>query len=81
MPQQPIDCREALNWFVETVGLHSGSARGLLASDFSLDQEPILESALLNLKARAITPLMIEGEALYKQADFLFDQALRGTSA
>ncbi|HEY9784610.1 MAG TPA: UvrD-helicase domain-containing protein, partial [Candidatus Obscuribacterales bacterium] len=80
MPAQPTDCREALHWFVENIGLYSGSVRGLLASDFSAPQEPFLESAIINLKSRGMAPLVIEGQALYKQAGFLWEQALRGTS-
>ncbi len=80
MPVQPIDCREALHWFVETVGLYKGSTRGLLVSNFDEAAEPYVESAVINLKSRGITPAVVEGAAIYQQAARLWDQAVRGTS-
>ncbi|MCC7527647.1 MAG: UvrD-helicase domain-containing protein, partial [Candidatus Melainabacteria bacterium] len=80
IPVQPIDCREALHWFVETVGLYKGSARGLLVSNFDEANEPYLESAIINLKSRGITPAVVEGAAIYQQAARLWDQAVRGSS-
>lgn len=80
MPVQPIDCREALHWFVETVGLYKGSTRGLLVSNFDESFEPYVESAVINLKSRGITPAVVEGAAIYQQANRLWDQAVRSTS-
>ncbi len=80
MPVQPIDCREALHWFVETVGLYKGSTRGLLVSNFDEAAEPYVESAVINLKSRGITPAVVEGAAIYQQAARLWDQAVRSTS-
>lgn len=77
---QPIDCREALHWFVETVGLYKGSTRGLLVSGFDEAAEPYVESAVINLKSRGITPAVVEGAAIYQQAARLWDQAVRSTS-
>ena len=71
----PADCRDALEWFVTTYGLYEGSARGLFLSDFNDEHEANLESAIINLKSRGFTPLVLTGEMLYKQAEYLWDQS------
>ncbi|CAN5471450.1 hypothetical protein BH11CYA1_BH11CYA1_20330 [soil metagenome] len=50
--------------------------RGLFLSDYSEDQEALLESAVINFKSRGVTTLVITGEMLYKQADYLFPHAI-----
>lgn len=79
MPSQ-ADCRDAIHWFVDNVGLYSGSVRSLFATDFAEELEPVLESAIINLKARGVNQLVLSGDALYKQAEFLWQQALRNTT-
>ena len=79
MSPQPADCRDAIQWFVNTVGLYSTSARGLVATDFTDDQESILEAAIINLKSRGINPVVITGDALYRQGEYLWDQAVQHT--
>lgn len=80
MPIHPVDSRDAIHWFVDSVGLHKGSSRGLLVTGFDAADEPYLESAIINLKTRGITPAVVECETLYQQAANLWDQAVRGTS-
>ncbi len=65
-----------MHWFVDSVGLYQGSVRGLFLSDYSEDQEALLESAVINFKSRGVTTLVITGEMLYKQADYLFPHAI-----
>ncbi len=79
MLPQPADCRDAIQWFVNTVGLYSTSARGLVATDFTDDQESILEAAIINLKSRGINPVVITGDALYRQGEYLWEQAVQHT--
>lgn len=76
---QPADCREALQWFVNTVGLYQTSTRGLIVTDFGDEQEAALEQALMSLKSRGINPVVITGDALYRQGEFLWDQAVQHT--
>ncbi len=76
MPLQPGECRDAVHWFVDSVGLYQGSVRGLFLSDYSEDQEALLESAVINFKSRGVTTMVITGEMLYKQADYLFPHAV-----
>ncbi|MFA6558812.1 MAG: UvrD-helicase domain-containing protein, partial [Candidatus Obscuribacterales bacterium] len=76
VPLQPGECRDAVHWFVDSVGLYQGSVRGLFLSDYSEDQEALLESAVINFKSRGVTTLVITGEMLYKQADYLFPHAI-----
>lgn len=80
MPIHPVDSRDAIHWFVDSVGLHKGSSRGLLVTGFDAADEPYLESAIINLKTRGITPAVVECETLYQQAASLWEQAVRGTS-
>jgi DNA helicase-2/ATP-dependent DNA helicase PcrA len=80
MPNQPADCRDAVHWFIDNVGLYLGSVRGLFACDFSDEQEALLEAAIISLRTRGVTPFVITGEALYKQAEHLWPQAVQGTS-
>ncbi|MBC7999587.1 MAG: UvrD-helicase domain-containing protein, partial [Leptolyngbya sp.] len=80
MPIHPVDSRDAIHWFVDSVGLHKGSSRGLLVTGFDAADEPYLESAIINLKTRGITPAVVECETLYQQAANLWEQAVRGTS-
>jgi len=76
VPLQPGECRDAVHWFVDSVGLYQGSVRGLFLSDYSEDQEALLESAVINFKSRGVTTMVITGEMLYKQADYLFPHAV-----
>ena len=76
VPPQPGECRDAVHWFVDSLGLYQGSVRGLFLSDYSEDQEALLESAVINFKSRGVTTLVISGEMLYKQADYLFQHAV-----
>lgn len=74
----PAGCREALEWFVGNHGLYLGSTRGLFLSDFTEEHEASLEACIINLRSRGFNPLVISGESLYKQAEYLFDQSLLG---
>lgn len=76
VPLQPGECRDAVHWFVDSVGLYQGSVRGLFLSDYSEDQEALLESAVINFKSRGVTTMVVTGEMLYKQADYLFPHAI-----
>ena len=70
----PADWREALQWFVNTIGLYSGSVRGLFLSDWTEELAVSLEAAVINLKSRAYSPFVIAGDMLYQQADFIFNE-------
>ncbi|HEY9715037.1 MAG TPA: hypothetical protein V6C72_16325, partial [Chroococcales cyanobacterium] len=73
----PVDCRDAIHWFISNVGLYSASARGIFATDFSVDQEPILEAGIINLNSRGVNPIAVTGETIYQQADALWSQAIQ----
>ncbi len=74
------DCREAIHWFAGQAAHLKGSARSLLATDFSDEQDAVLESALLNMKARGVTPLILTGDVVYKQAEYLWDFAVKNAT-
>ena len=76
MPPSQADCLDAVGWFVNSFGLHSESARGLLITDFGDDQDSVLDSAIFNLQSRHITPAVIAGDAIFAQAEYLWDQAV-----
>ncbi len=80
IPPMPVDCREALQWFVGNFGLYSGSVRGLFLSDFSEEHQASLEASIINLKSRGFNPLTLTGDLLNKQAEYLWDQAVTTTS-
>jgi DNA helicase-2/ATP-dependent DNA helicase PcrA len=81
MPESsPNDCRDGIHWFIDNAGLYIASTRGLFATDFAEEQEAVLEAAIINLKARNVHPIVISGETLYKQADFLWASAIEQTS-
>jgi hypothetical protein len=69
-----------MQWFVSNFGLYSGSIRGLFLSDFTEEHEASLEASIISLKSRGFSPLVITGEMLNKQAEYLYDQALAGTT-
>ncbi|MBK9622336.1 MAG: UvrD-helicase domain-containing protein [Candidatus Obscuribacter sp.] len=75
VPPQPGECRDAVHWFVDSVGLYQGSARGLILSDYSDEQEALIESAVINFKSRGVSTMVIAGDMLYKQADYLYQHA------
>ncbi len=75
----PADCRDAIHWFVNNVGVYATSARGIFACDFSDDQEPVLEAGLLNLRSRGISCHVVTGETIYQQANFLWQESLHGS--
>lgn len=72
--------REAIHWFGKSALAFNGPARGLLASDFNDSDEAVLESALLALKTRGVKPLVLTGENLDQQAQYLFDVAWQQTT-
>jgi superfamily I DNA/RNA helicase/very-short-patch-repair endonuclease len=76
---QPAECRDALQWFVDSVGLYQTSARGLIATDFMDEHESLLDAAIINLKSRGINPVVITGDALFRQGEFLWEQAVQHT--
>ena len=76
MPSKSDDQRDAIHWFIDNVGLYHSSVRGLFVTDFSEEQEAVLEAANINLKSRNVAPLIITGEAIYKQADYLWRTAV-----
>ncbi|HMW89945.1 MAG TPA: UvrD-helicase domain-containing protein [Candidatus Obscuribacter sp.] len=80
VPPQPGECRDAVHWFVDSVGLYQGSPRGLILSDYSEDQEALIESAVINFKSRGVTSMVIAGDMLYKQADYLYQHAAAQTT-
>jgi DNA helicase-2/ATP-dependent DNA helicase PcrA len=53
-----------------------GSVRGLFLSDYSEDQEALLEAAVINFKSRGVATMVVSGEMLYKQAEYLFQHAV-----
>ncbi|HEY9871028.1 MAG TPA: UvrD-helicase domain-containing protein [Candidatus Obscuribacterales bacterium] len=76
----PADCRDALEWFVSSYGLYQGSLRGLFLSDFDPEHEASLEASIINLRSRSFSPYVVNGETLYKQADFLWEQSREKTT-
>ncbi len=80
LPPESDACREAIHWFVGNVGLYVSSVRGLFATDFADTQEAVLEAAIVNLKSRDIAPLVLTGQSVYKQADYLWRTALEQTA-
>lgn len=74
------DCRDAIHWFRDSALAYQGSVRGLLASDFTEEHDAVLEAAMVGLKARGISPLVLTGEALYQGAEYLWDLALKQTT-
>ncbi|HEY9755566.1 MAG TPA: UvrD-helicase domain-containing protein, partial [Oculatellaceae cyanobacterium] len=76
----PQDCRDAIHWFIDNAGLYISSTRGVFATDFSEEQEAVLEAAIINLKARNVHPVVLTGETLYKQADYLWKSSLEQAS-
>lgn len=75
MPALPADCREAIQWFVSNFGLYQGSVRGLFLSDFSEEHEASLEGSIISLKSRGFNPLVVTGDSIAKQAEFMYEQA------
>lgn len=71
----PSDWREVLQWFVNTFCLYHGSPRGLFLSDWTEEQAVSLEAAVINLKSRGFSPFVVNGETLYQQAEFLFNES------
>jgi len=53
-----------------------GSVRGLFLSDYSEDQEALIEAAVINFKSRGVAVMVVSGEMLYKQAEYLFQHAV-----
>jgi len=80
MPPLPADCREAIQWFVSNFGLYVGSVRGLFLSDVTEEHQASLEASIINLRSRGFAPLVVTGEMLTKQAEYLWDQASAKTS-
>jgi DNA helicase-2/ATP-dependent DNA helicase PcrA len=76
VPPQPEECRDAVHWFVDSVGLYMGSVRGLFLSDYSEDQEALIEAAVINFKSRGVACMVVSGDMLYKQAEYLFQHAV-----
>ncbi|MBS2007449.1 MAG: UvrD-helicase domain-containing protein [Cyanobacteria bacterium SZAS TMP-1] len=65
-----------MHWFVDSVGLYMGSVRGLFLSDYSEDQEALIEAAVINFKSRGVSTMVVSGDMLYKQAEYLFQHAV-----
>lgn len=78
LPPPLIDRGEVLKWFANNFGFYGGSARGLFISDFAETDEAALEAAILELKSRQISLLVLNGDAFYKQAEHLFEQSGSG---
>ena len=76
----PADSREALQWFVNNFGLYVGSSRGLFLCDWSEDQQATLEAAIISLKSRGFAPLVVSGETLGRQAEYLFKESTEKAS-
>jgi DNA helicase-2/ATP-dependent DNA helicase PcrA len=79
-PVSNDDYKEALQWFVNNCGLYTGSTRGLFLSDWGDDQEALLETAIINLKSRGFSPLIINGASIYQQAEFLWSESANKTT-
>ena len=71
----PADAGEALQWFVNTYGIYVGSTRGLFISDWTEEKAGNLEAAIINLRSRGFNPLAITGDAIFKQADYLWKES------
>ncbi len=76
LPPQ-VSAGEALKWFAANFGGYLGSRRGLFLSHFSEEDQVSLESCLVSLKQRQIMPLVINGDTLFRQAEYLFGQAAK----
>lgn len=75
VPTPPVDSREALQWFVNNFGLYVGSVRGLFLSDWGDEQAVSLEASVVSLRSRGFSPLVVTGESIYKQADYVWQEA------
>lgn len=75
VPTSPVDSREALQWFVNNFGLYVGSVRGLFLADRGDEQAVSLEASVVSLRSRGFSPLVVTGETLYKQADYIWQEA------
>ena len=74
------DCRQAIHWYTNWLAqeIESGhpANRGLFATNFESDDQLLLDTALTNLEGKGIKALVLSGNDLYKQADYLWDLAL-----
>jgi DNA helicase II / ATP-dependent DNA helicase PcrA len=64
-----------LQWFVNTCGVYGGSTRGLFLSGSSEELAVGLETAVINLKTRNLSPFVVAGETVYQQAEYLFHES------
>jgi len=79
MPPLPTDSREAVQWFVNTVGLYTTNSRGLLVTEFGDDERSILDSAVIDLRSRGIMPVVLDAQTVAAQAEHLWEQARHHT--
>ncbi len=80
LPPPPLSGGEALHWFANAFGACQGSNRGLFLTDFTQEDLVTLESSIIRLRARGINPIVVSGEALYQQAEYLWQQAGSATT-
>jgi DNA helicase-2/ATP-dependent DNA helicase PcrA len=76
VPISASDIHLASQWFVESVANQHGS-RSLLLTEFNPEYEAILNGALQVLRSRGIEPLELTGETIYKQAEYVWDLAVK----
>jgi len=76
LPISAADIHLASQWFVESVANQHGS-RSLILTEFNPEYEAILNGALQVLRSRGIEPLELTGETIYKQAEYIWDLAIK----
>ncbi len=82
-PSTPVTTAEIsalLHWFTDSLTKFQGCNRGLLLSEVGPDQEALLQGATAALRAHGIEPLELTGEIIYKQAEYIWDLALKNAT-
>ncbi len=69
------DCHEAIRWFGTSAGLYLGSVRSLFASEFTAEHNSVLEETIIGLKARGLSPVVVTGQAIFQQAEYLWGES------
>jgi DNA helicase-2/ATP-dependent DNA helicase PcrA len=80
IPASAADIDSALQWFAQSAMHHKDWVRSLVLPDFTPQNDATMRTAVNTLRAAGFTVTEISGPELFRQADYLWDLAIKNAT-
>lgn len=80
VPVRAADTNNALHWFAQSAMHNKGWVRSLILPDFGEESYDTAQTVINTLRAAGFNVMEITGAALFKQAEYVWDLAVKNAS-